>query len=150
MSQTDTDRRTDTMVNTMSNLQISEIGSQRVNESLIPVDGISFYIMRLSKAIVVHTTGEFFIGRDVEEISKPLVDLSGLDGFEMGVSRRHAMIRPLEHGYEVTDLSSTNGTFLNEQRLIPNKPYSLTPGARLRVGQEQLLVVYRSARVSQK
>jgi pSer/pThr/pTyr-binding forkhead associated (FHA) protein len=141
---------TDT-ADTLSDIKIPEVVPYPIDESLIPIEGISFYVMRLSKAIVVHSQRDFFIGRDVDEdIWRPLVDLGELDGYAMGVSRRHAMIRPVERGYEVIDLFSTNGTWLDDQRLIPNKPYPLAPGAQLRLGQERLLVVYRSARVSQQ
>jgi len=136
---------------TLSDIKIPEIIPYPIDESLIPVEGISFYVMRLSKPIVVRSDRDFFIGRDVDEdIWRPLVDLGELDGYAMGVSRRHAMIRPVERGYEVIDLFSTNGTWLDDQRLIPNKPYPLAPGAQLRLGQERLLVIYRSARVSRQ
>jgi hypothetical protein len=153
MSETRFDDRAEAKTETLSGLElqglkISMAGAQPIDESLIPADGISFYIVRLAKAIVVRTDGEFIIGREVDEdMWKPLVNLSALDGFARGVSRRHAMIRPVEYGYEVIDLFSTNGTWLDDQRLVPDKPYPLVPGAQLRVGQELLLVIYRSARV---
>lgn len=34
-----------------------------------------------------------------------------------GISRVHAKLRPLEYGIEVEDLKSTNGSFLNGQRI---------------------------------
>lgn len=34
-----------------------------------------------------------------------------------GISRRHARLRPLEYGVEVEDLGSTNGSFVNGQRV---------------------------------
>ena len=34
-----------------------------------------------------------------------------------GISRLHARLRPLEYGVEVEDLKSTNGSFLNGQRV---------------------------------
>jgi len=134
---------------TLTNLQNMNVHVESVDESLIPAHGISFYVVRLAKAIVVHTGVEFFIGRDVgEDVWKPLVDLSEMDGYSMGVSRRHAMVRPVERGYEIIDLFSTNGTWLDGQRLIPNIPYTLAPGSQLRVGQELMLVIYRSAHVT--
>lgn len=50
------------------------------------------------------------------------------------VSSRHAEIRPEGDGYTITDLGSTNGTFVNEQRLAPNTPYRLNNGDRVRFG----------------
>ncbi|GAB3352828.1 FHA domain-containing protein [Lysobacter tyrosinilyticus] len=34
-----------------------------------------------------------------------------------GISRQHAKLRPLDYGIEVEDLKSTNGSFLNGQRI---------------------------------
>jgi hypothetical protein len=49
-------------------------------------------------------------------------------------SSRHATISAAGQGYRITDLGSTNGTFVNEQRLSPNAPFTLNPGDRIRVG----------------
>lgn len=114
-----------------------------IEESLIPADGISFYVMRLKKVIVVHPKGDFFIGRSVDGVWNPEVNLAEEDGYASSVSRRHAMISPLKHGYEITDLHSRNGTMLDDWRLLPNKPYPLASGAQLSVGRENLLVIYR-------
>jgi hypothetical protein len=122
-----------------SNLDVPDIEA-----SSIPVDGISFYVMRLQKVIVVRSKGDFYIGRSVDgDAWNPEVNLAELDGIASSVSRRHAMISPLKHGYEITDLHSRNGTMLDDWRLLPNKPYPLASGAQLSIGREQLLVIYR-------
>ena len=122
----------------------SNPGKLSIDELLIPPDGITFYVMRLAKVIVVHPQGDFFIGRNVEEESwMPEVNLAELDGFADSVSRRHAMIHPLEHGYEITDLFSKNGTMLDDRRLVPNVAYRLVSGMQLSVGREQLMVIFR-------
>lgn len=55
-------------------------------------------------------------------------------------STRHAEIAPSfdGNGYQVTDLDSTNGTFVNEQRLPPSTPYPLKAGDVIRVGQTKI------------
>jgi pSer/pThr/pTyr-binding forkhead associated (FHA) protein len=47
-------------------------------------------------------------------------------------SALHARIEPRPDGAWVEDLGSTNGTFVNEQRLVA--PAMLTPGDKIRVG----------------
>ncbi|HEX4608748.1 MAG TPA: GGDEF domain-containing protein [Urbifossiella sp.] len=48
------------------------------------------------------------------------------------VSRRHARIDHVQDGYHVSDLGSTNGTFVNDRQL--DSPVSLHDGDYLRVG----------------
>jgi pSer/pThr/pTyr-binding forkhead associated (FHA) protein len=56
------------------------------------------------------------------------------------VSRRHAVIRQVDAGLAVEDLGSTNGTYVNEQRVSGIS--ELAPGDRVRFGN----TVWRLAR----
>jgi FHA domain len=139
----------ETMTFVLPTQDISKFSGQPIDDSLIPLDGITFYILRLAKMIVVREQGNFFIGRNVQEdLWIPQVNLAEPDGFARSVSRRHAMIRPVDQGYEITDLFSRNGTRLDDQRLLPNKAYPLPSGTHLSVGQEQLMVMYRNVQIS--
>ncbi|HSG43302.1 MAG TPA: FHA domain-containing protein [Anaerolineales bacterium] len=113
-------------------------------EPVVPSDGIAVYYMGLNEPIAIRTEDEFIIGRQTEETNGSVLDLSGHNGFEMGVSRSHAKIRRTQTGYEVIDLSSTNGTWLKEQRLVPEKPYPLISGSMLRIARIRLLVFFLS------
>lgn len=50
------------------------------------------------------------------------------------VSSHHAQLRSQGQGYEIVDLGSSNGTFVNGQRLAPNAPCRLSSGDQIRVG----------------
>ena len=50
------------------------------------------------------------------------------------VSRKHAGIRKIEHNYELADLGSTNGVYVNGQK-VPKK--TLEPGDIIRVGNTE-------------
>ncbi len=50
------------------------------------------------------------------------------------VSRHHARFDHTDAGWLVTDLESTNGTFLNGQRLAPATPTPLSNGQEIRFG----------------
>jgi serine/threonine protein kinase len=50
------------------------------------------------------------------------------------VSSRHAIIALKDQGYWITDTGSTNGTMLNQQRLVPHVPSQLRPGDSIRLG----------------
>lgn len=49
-------------------------------------------------------------------------------------SSHHAQILPDGQGYLLTDIGSTNGTFVNEQRLFPHSPRLLVSGDVIRIG----------------
>ncbi|MDR6882311.1 DUF6382 domain-containing protein [Bacillus sp. 3255] len=52
---------------------------------------------------------------------------------EAGVSRIHAEIRRNGQGYEVQDTGSTNGTSLNGEPMVANRPYPLIDGDEIRI-----------------
>jgi pSer/pThr/pTyr-binding forkhead associated (FHA) protein len=122
-----------------------KIGELLIDEAMIPAKGIAFYVESTPKPIFSSLDEEFVIGRKVDgkETSGVFLDLSGFGGYHLGLSRRHAMIRRTELGYDVIDLSSSNGTWLNDERLIPNLPYPLTSGSQLRLARMRLFVLYR-------
>ena len=49
-------------------------------------------------------------------------------------SSHHAEIHADSTGYVISDLGSTNGTFVNQQRLTPNVPHVLRPADVIRIG----------------
>ena len=51
------------------------------------------------------------------------------------ISRHHARIEFDGTRYQIYDLNSTNGTFLDHVRLIPDKAHTWLPGENLRVGE---------------
>ena len=70
----------------------------------------------------------------------PDVDLGPDGGYEGGVSRQHARIFQRYGRLFVEDAGSTNGTLLNNCRLIPHLPYRLQEGDILQLGRLRLLV----------
>jgi hypothetical protein len=62
------------------------------------------------------------------------------------VSRYHAQLRWVESSWLVYDLDSTNGTFVDDQRVSPTQPHALGPTGQLRLGDHDLDVVQDVAR----
>ena len=50
------------------------------------------------------------------------------------VSRLHARLEQTSIGWQITDLGSTNGTFIAGNKLLPNIPEPLQPGKTFRIG----------------
>ena len=72
------------------------------------------------------------IGRETADI---IVD-------DAEISRRHASIRPVEGGLEISDLQSSNGTFVNGNRI--NGGHRLAPGDVIRMGDTTFEVEFPS------
>ena len=79
---------------------------------------------------------ESYIGRwDADNGIFPDIDLDAHDP-EAKVSRRHARIVFDNGNYQIEDLGSTNGTFVNRgRRLIPGSPHLLSDGDEIIVGK---------------
>ena len=56
---------------------------------------------------------------------------------DLTVSRRHAMLERLAAGWSVSDLNSSNGTFVNRQPLVQPRP--LYSGDEIEVGETRLV-----------
>jgi hypothetical protein len=75
-------------------------------------------------------------GRDMSALGGgDLVDLEHFVGHQAGISRRHAeMICTANGDVILTDLASSNGTFINGQKLTPLRPYTVQDGDELVFG----------------
>ena len=60
-------------------------------------------------------------------------------------SSRHAEIHPTGQGYQIIDLGSMNGTFVNDQRLNSGTPRPLSQGNTIRIGDTTLTYVVSGA-----
>lgn len=60
------------------------------------------------------------------------------------VSGQHALLEITGDTIQLTDLGSTNGTFVNGNRLTPNVPTSLEAGVAITLGQNQFTVEWAS------
>ncbi len=107
-----------------------------------PSEGIAIFVFGPLQPIEIRVENEFFIGRLTESTEEKVVDLTPYNAFTLGVSRRHLMVRRVGDGYEVMDLDSTNGTWVNEQRLEPQHPFTLISGSHIRLGNMRIFVSF--------
>lgn len=115
-----------------------------IDVALIPEEGVGIYVAGAVKPYYLHVYKELIIGRPTDAALESILDLTDLDAAAMGVSRRHVMIRRTDSGFEVVDLSSRNGTWLNAERLTPNRSYPFASGSQIRLGRLQLFVIYHT------
>ena len=87
------------------------------------------------------TSPSIVLGRKSDGIAAEL-DLTPYKATELGVSRRHAQLDRLRDSLEITDLESANGTFLNNERLLPGMPHIVRNRSVLQLGKLVLRVQF--------
>lgn len=73
-------------------------------------------------------------------LNRPVVELGRAQVDDAHVSRRHAEIRHNGSTFIIIDVGSSNGTFVENQRIAA--PTVLLPGARIRLGQAPVLLQF--------
>ncbi len=116
-------------------------------EVFAPEDTLRLEIEGSADPVLLEPKAEMIFGRrDPATGSMPDIDLTPFAGYRMGVSRRHAAIRQgEEQSLDLWDLGSSNGTFLNGQRLSAHRPYRMRDGDEIRLGQMVMRVYYDPA-----
>lgn len=96
------------------------------------------------EAVVVNIEDKLYLGRDIHEVDVGAsLDLTPHGAYATGVSRLHAEISLVDNNYlQLTDLHSTNGTFLNGEQLKPLRPYRLHDGDYMRLGKLSITIHY--------
>src|SRR5258706_15728400 len=103
---------------------------------LFEIDGQPFSLPAERSLIIGRTVADGGIAR------VPDLDLSPFGAYEMGVSRHHLKLCR-DSAIYVNDLGSSNGTFINGQRLMPNIDYPLHHGDELRAGRLKIKVKFQ-------
>ncbi len=84
------------------------------------------------------------LGRAVQGGSHtPDLDLSAFGAYQAGVSRRHALLHFDGDSLTITDLQSSNGTWVNEKRIPSRQPVWLQHGDVVRLGKLKFQIVFR-------
>ncbi len=104
------------------------------------VNTIALYINNQPDPLILDFTQQITLGRLVPNSGvQPNVDLTAYGAYEKGVSRVHATIRRTEKGLAVEDNGSSNGTWLEGERLKPYVLMPLAPGNHLWMGKLELV-----------
>jgi pSer/pThr/pTyr-binding forkhead associated (FHA) protein len=86
--------------------------------------------------ILLPEEGELILGRfDPYTHTTPDIDLTYEDTQHRGVSRKHALVSAWKGRYQITDLGSSNGTWVNGQRVSLHERQNLEIGDEVRLGR---------------
>jgi serine/threonine-protein kinase len=102
-----------------------------------PRPRIRLRVVGTGQEIVAAGQDELVVGR-THKVAAPDIDLGPYADQKAGISRRHCRLLYRDEHWFVEDLGSTNGTYLNQTRLIPNQPAPLDNGDIIRCGQIEL------------
>lgn len=80
---------------------------------------------------------------DPDDYYEPEIDLIPYDGYANGISRRHAAIKLKRRRIELIDLKSSNGTFLNGERIEAGVPMQVRDGDEIRMGALKMIAHFR-------
>ncbi len=100
---------------------------------------ISMYIIAMNAPVRI----ELKINKSPYVIGKKVSEVDGAVTFSRMISRRHCMVSQNGNEFTVTDLRSANGTFLNRERLMPERPYTVRNGDIVRMANTDFQVIIR-------
>jgi hypothetical protein len=103
---------------------------------------ISLHFMGSGKILPLDSRNEFILGRLTEDSPiLPDVDLTPYRASAAGVSRLHAMLKREGNQAMVMDLGSSNGTYLNGERIQPDVDVALRHQDIIALGALQIQVL---------
>lgn len=89
---------------------------------------------RSDTELVIELRGDVILGTRLDADDDTDIDLKAWKSYDLGVSRRHLLLRPTENNLFALDLGSTNGSSFNGLPMTPSRVYSLSSGDLLTLG----------------
>lgn len=83
---------------------------------------------------------EITVNKDEFILGKKSDSVDGVISFNKMISRIHCKINKINGQYTITDLQSSNGTYVNKARLQPNQPRQLKNGDIIRLANSDFQV----------
>lgn len=105
---------------------------------------ISLKVMGTGHFFPLPGNGDYTLGRvSGNQPILPDIDLTPYQAYEGGVSRLHATIRIEDQTITITDLGSSNGTRVNDKKIVAHHPYPLKHGDLLSLGKFKSQILIR-------
>ncbi|MBI5930335.1 MAG: FHA domain-containing protein [Chloroflexi bacterium] len=108
---------------------------------------LTLHVLSTRQQLHITIQDKLILGRcaEPETDGTPNIDLSPFLGYQLGVSRRHLMlVRQESDEILAFDLSSSNGSFVNGQRMSGHKGHTLQDGDELMLGSLTIRVYFRN------
>ena len=103
---------------------------------------ITLHLLDTGDILPISERSEFTLGRLSEnQPIEPDIDLTPFKAFDNGVSRLHAVIRHNQGNIALVDLGSSNGTYVNGLRIMPNVEQPLRHGDIVALGKLKMQIV---------
>jgi pSer/pThr/pTyr-binding forkhead associated (FHA) protein len=118
---------------------VSAMADKTDRHPLQSTDRILLYIVGNDVGVPLFGQQEYILGRaEKGQAVIPDIDLNRFGAHDKGVSRLHCHLRFEGGVLFLMDLGSANGTFVNEQRVLPDRPSPLSNGDLIRLGNLQI------------
>ncbi|MFN8420567.1 MAG: FHA domain-containing protein [Anaerolineae bacterium] len=92
---------------------------------------------------IIPGTHEIVLGRSTNKGAlNPDIDLNPFGADTLGVSRLHVSLKRSEHTMMITDMNSSNKTYVNGQVLHPHEVRALNDGDEIRIGRMYIAVQF--------
>jgi FHA domain len=109
----------------------------------LPSSWISLHMVDSGQIVPLADREEFTLGRITEgQPIMPDVDLSPFNAYANGVSRLHAVLKREGEKATLTDLGSSNGTYINGNRIIPHTEQPINHGDLIYLGKLKFQVLF--------
>ena len=124
-------------------LRLPASAKQRADETITIRRIILYSDKQPDKPIGIEIYDDVTLGRGTAEMKVDL-DLTDYDAEELGVSRKHAMLRPTKSRLMLVDLGSTNGTYCEGGKVKGDAPVELKDGHTISLGKLHFKVKFAS------
>jgi hypothetical protein len=102
----------------------------------------SLHLIETGHILPLGDKSEFTLGRVSDnQAIMPDIDLTPYQAFANGVSRIHAVIKRNDKRVSVMDLGSSNGTYMNNERITPNVEIPIGHNDLLSLGKLKIQIL---------
>jgi pSer/pThr/pTyr-binding forkhead associated (FHA) protein len=126
---------------------LSHQGTTNVEDdtaTLVEKREVILLIRGVVERVVMEENRHYRLGRfELGIVRDDEIDLTPYGAIDRGVSRLHAQLHLEKDKLYITDLGSTNGTYLNGTRLSPDEPTLLRKGDDVLLGRLAIQILFR-------